>query len=69
VIVQEKLDGSNFSVAKISGEIVPLMRAGYWASESNFEQHRQFHTWVMQNLETFDQLLSEGVRMCGEWLM
>lgn len=69
VIVQEKLDGSNVGVAKINGEIVPLMRAGYRAIESHYEQHHHFHNWVMQHLSRFDALLEDGERVCGEWLM
>lgn len=69
VIVQEKLDGSNVGVAKINGEIVPLMRAGYRAIESHYEQHRHFHNWALQHAARFDELLAEGERACGEWLM
>lgn len=68
VIVQEKLDGSNCSVAKISGEIIPLGRAGYRAISSRFEQHKHFHNWVFENHARFDELLEEGERCCGEWL-
>src|SRR6187551_2383478 len=46
VIVQEKLDGSNVSVAKINGEIIPLTRARYTASSSPYEQHHMFDRWV-----------------------
>lgn len=46
VIVQEKLDGSNCAVAKINGEIIPLIRAGYRAETSPYEQHWLFAWWV-----------------------
>lgn len=68
VIVQEKLDGSNVSVALISGEIVPLGRAGYPAISSRFEQHKLFHGWAWENRSRFLDLLEEGERVCGEWL-
>ena len=42
IIVQEKLDGSNCSVAKINGEIIALGRAGYLAKTSRWEQHKCF---------------------------
>ena len=69
VIVQEKLDGTNVGVAKIAGEIFAIQRAGYLAESSPHEQHHHFATWVRQNQARFDQLLSDGERICGEWLL
>lgn len=69
VTVQEKLDGSNVAVAKINGEIVPLTRSGYRAITSKYEQHHSFHHWTIWNLSRFDELLNEGERIVGEWLM
>lgn len=69
VIVQEKLDGSNVSIAKTKEHgIIPLMRAGYTALSSPHEQHHLFHLWVYKNYDLFDGLLNEGERICGEWL-
>ncbi len=68
IIVQEKLDGSNCSVAKVNGEIIALGRAGYRASTSQYEQHQLFAYWVRLNHARFDALLNEGERCCGEWL-
>ncbi len=68
VYVQEKLDGSCTSVAKVNGEIIPLGRAGYRAISSPYEQHRLFHDWAMYNWERFNDLLYEGERAVGEWL-
>lgn len=69
IIVQEKLDGSNVGVARIDGVIVPLTRAGYVANTSPFEQHWRFGEWVYTHQGRFLELLSEGERVCGEWLM
>ena len=69
VIVQEKLDGSNVSVAKINGALVPLIRAGYPAISSHYAQHHAFHDWVISNRDRFDELLGDGERVVGEWLM
>lgn len=69
ITVQEKLDGSNVAVAKINGVIVPLIRAGYEAISSKWEQHRHFANWVFPQQARFDELLKEGERVCGEWLM
>lgn len=69
IIVQEKLDGSNCSVAKVGGQIIALTRAGYTAETSPYEQHHYFATWVGKQKERFDKLLNEGERVVGEWLM
>ena len=69
ITVQEKLDGSCVSVAKLNGQILALIRAGYCASGSNYKQHHAFAVWVEQNKRRFDILLDEGERVCGEWLM
>lgn len=69
VIVQEKLDGSNVGVAKVGNEIVALQRAGYPARTSPYQQHVFFHHWVQQNQSRFSELLEEGERVCGEWLL
>lgn len=68
VIVQEKLDGSNVAVAKLNGDIIPLVRAGYTAISSKHVQHHIFHNWVTKERQRFDWLLNEGERVCGEWL-
>lgn len=68
VIVQEKLDGSNCSVAKKDGKILALTRAGYLANTSPYSQHHLFDSWVKENESRFDKLLKEGERICGEWL-
>lgn len=69
IIVEEKLDGSNCSVAKIGGRIVSMQRAGYLAASSPFEQHHFFAKWVNRHVERFYHLLSEGERLVGEWLI
>lgn len=69
IIVQEKLDGSNVAVAKIDGSIIALTRAGYEADTSPYEQHHKFSNWVYDNEMMFIQLLNEGERVCGEWLI
>ena len=67
VIVTEKLDGSCVAVAKVDGQIVPLIRAGYAASSSPHKQHHLFVDWVSQNAQQFE-FLPEGWRLVGEWL-
>jgi hypothetical protein len=67
ILVQEKLDGSNVAVARVNGVLVPLIRAGYPAISSRFEQHKLFAAWVYENLSRFEWL-ADGQRVCGEWL-
>lgn len=69
IIVQEKLDGTNVGIAKIGGEIVPLVRAGYRAVDSPREMHRHFHEWAMTREKIFQFILGEGERLVGEWLL
>lgn len=69
VWISEKLDGSNVSVAKIKGEIVPLIRAGYRADAPTARyQHKLFAQWVYGQQDRFDAMLRDGERLCGEWL-
>jgi len=69
VIVTEKLDGSNCSVAKIDGKIVALTRAGYEAHTSEFKQHHLFDKFVKIHGDRFYSLLQEGERIVGEWMI
>lgn len=69
VIVSEKLDGSNVSVAKVDNVLIPLIRSGYRADTSNYLQHRIFAQWVYKNQDRFQALLKDNERACGEWLM
>jgi hypothetical protein len=69
IIVQEKLDGSNVGIAKVDGKIYALTRAGYEAHTSPYEQHRKFQSWVDSQSTRFDDVLQEGERIVGEWLM
>ena len=68
VYVQEKLDGSCVAVARIGDDIVPLIRAGYRASDSHREFHHHFHDWAMANEVRFLDLLDDDERVVGEWL-
>lgn len=69
IIVQEKLDGSNCSVAKVGGQIISLTRSGYLAETSPYEQHHYFAQWVDSKRDIFNALLNEGERVVGEWLI
>lgn len=68
IIVTEKLDGSNVSVAKLDGAIIAIGRAGYLAQTSKYEQHQLFAAWVRENELRFAECLKEGERFVGEWM-
>lgn len=68
IIVQEKLDGSCCSVARINGEIIALGRSGYMAKTSPYLMHHYFHDWVELNKYRFKDVLKDGERIVGEWL-
>jgi hypothetical protein len=68
VIVQEKLDGSNVGVAMQDGKIFALTRSGYEAHTSPYQQHHEFSEFVKANEERFRSVLTDGCRLCGEWL-
>ncbi len=67
--MQEKLDGTNVGVALLDGVLYPLVRAGYVADTSPFEQHWRFAQWVYTNQDRFLAVLRNGERLVGEWLM
>ena len=69
IIVQEKLDGTNVGIARLEGVLYPLVRAGYIADTSPFEQHWRFAQWVYANQDRFLAVLRDGERLVGEWLM
>lgn len=68
ITVQEKVDGSCVSVARLDGKAVALGRAGYLAQSSPYEQHQLFAAWVRENYDRFLGVLCEGERIVGEWL-
>lgn len=68
IIVQEKLDGGNVGICKVSGKILAITRAGYLAETSPYRTHFAFAEYVRRNEELFNELLNEGERLCGEWL-
>lgn len=68
IIVQEKLDGSNVAVLNLNGRIYALTRSGYQAHTSPYEQHHVFSKWVGKRENRFREMLSDGERLCGEWL-
>jgi hypothetical protein len=69
IIVQEKLDGSCCSIARLdNGNISALTRAGYLAGYSPFDMHKCFAFWVRREEKRFKYILSRGQRIIGEWM-
>jgi len=69
VIIQEKLDGSNVGIARIGESVIAITRAGYLAHTSPYKQHHVFGEWVSDNAERFLNVLEDGERLVGEWLL
>jgi len=65
----EKYDGSNVGVTKVNGKIFALTRSGYEAKTSQYKQHHYFSDWVYKNEKLFIDMLNEGERIAGEWLL
>lgn len=68
IIVEEKLDGSCMSVAKLEGQLIPLTRSGWRARDVTYEHLRSFEPYVQDRAKQFDALLNEGERVVGEWI-
>ena len=60
--------GSCVAAAKWGGQIVPLVRTGYVAWTSPYEQHHMWARWVTERHSRFDGILHEGDCLVGEWL-
>lgn len=69
IIVTEKLDGSCCTVARIGTDILAVPRAGYLATTSPYVQHHHFAAWVERRRKRFLDLLQDGERVAGEWLL
>ncbi len=67
IIVQEKLDGTNCGILRLNGILYPVIRTGYLARDSQWQQHRMFDRWAMKHIQEFD-FLQEGERLMGEWI-
>lgn len=69
VIVTEKVDGMNASVLKQDNRLYPIIRAGYDVRTSDNNFIRAFGYFVDYNSDRFMDVLLNGERICGEWLI
>ena len=58
VIVTIKMDGENTTVYP----------DGFCHARSLDSKHRDYHSWLMQNIQEWCYLIPEGHRVCGEYL-
>lgn len=68
VIVTEKYDGSNVGIAKVNNKIYALTRSGYEAKTSKYKLHHDFNDYVYKYERIFNDILTNGERLVGEWL-
>lgn len=69
IFAHEKYDGSNVGVCKKNGKILALNKSGYEAKTSPYRQHHYFSDWVAKHEKLFYEMLNEGERISGEWLL
>lgn len=69
VFSHEKYDGSNVGICKVNGRILSLTRSGYEAKTSKYIQHHVFSDWVEKKQKLFQEILVEGERLAGEWML
>jgi hypothetical protein len=69
VIVTEKLDGANVGIVRRGRELIAIGRGGYRAIDSEHDHIRQFSTWVDKNRLLFLDVLADGERCVGEWMI
>lgn len=69
VIITEKVDGCNVGVLKRNGKLYPIQKKGYDVRTNKFEWIRGFSFYVECNQDRFYNMLDEGERACGEWMI
>ena len=69
LVVTEKVDGANVGVVKLNGVLYPVMRKGYDVRTSEYKFIHRFADYVSDNESRFDELLADGERVCGEWMI
>lgn len=69
VIVTEKVDGCNVGVLRRGDTLYPVIRKGYDVRTSQYDWIRAFADFVDKNSKRFLHLLSDGERVCGEWML
>lgn len=69
VIVTEKVDGCNVGVLRMADVLYPIIRKGYDVRTNQYAWIRSFANFMEQNRLRFLSLLSDGERVCGDWMV
>lgn len=69
VFITEKVDGMNVAVYKRNGKLYPINRFGYDVRTSSRLWQRMFARYVEDNADSLSELLDDGQRLCGEWMI
>lgn len=69
VIITEKVDGMNTGVLRIDDGLIPLTRKGYDVRTNPNAWAWMFALYVSNNTRRFMNVLNNGERMCGEWMI
>lgn len=69
VIVTEKVDGCNVGVLRRGEELIPIVRRGYNVLTNPLDWIKEFHRFVDERKQRFLDLLNDGERVCGEWMI
>lgn len=57
IVVTEKMDGENSTVYR-----------NYYHARSLSSEHKWYHSWLLGYIKTFQYLIPENYRICGEYL-
>lgn len=57
IVVTEKMDGENSTVYR-----------DYYHARSLSSEHKWYHSWLLGYIKTFQYLIPENYRICGEYL-
>jgi len=68
-IVTEKVDGCNVGVLRRGSELFPIVRKGYDVLSNPLDWIKEFHNFVNERRDRFLDLLNDGERVCGEWMV
>lgn len=69
VVVTEKVDGCNVGVIRQGDTLTPIIRKGYDVRTNQFDWIRDFAEFMEKNRKRFLHLLTDGERVCGEWMI
>lgn len=57
VVVTEKMDGENSTIYR-----------NYYHARSLDSKHREYHSWLLSYIKSFQFMIPETMRICGEYL-